>query len=173
MGGRRGQLPSPFFDALVARHAAVLDPFQSVRGVRHPFGQGWIPEVRIRQARKVFAYIEGAGLIDASMVSPPFRAGERRFISLTHRRLSPHAVKQMLKRRLAAARLPKTLSPHSFRVVVVTDLLSENVLLKAVQTVAGHAHPKLPRSTTGAAVASPATSSSGSRSERMVRTPTE
>ena len=91
MGGRRGQLPSPFFDALVARHAAVLDPFQSVRGVRHPFGQGWIPEVRIRQARKVFAYIEGAGLIDASMVSPPFRAGERRFISLTHRRLSPHA----------------------------------------------------------------------------------
>ena len=29
-----------FFDTLVARHAAVLNPFQSVRGVRHPVRRG-------------------------------------------------------------------------------------------------------------------------------------
>ena len=37
-----------FFDVLVARHAAVLNPFQSVRGVRHPFGEGRTPEVTCR-----------------------------------------------------------------------------------------------------------------------------
>ena len=33
-----------FFDTLVARHAAVLNPFQSVRGVRHPLRGG--PDAR-------------------------------------------------------------------------------------------------------------------------------
>ena len=55
---------------------------------------------------------------------------------------SPLAVEQMLKRRLAAAGLPKILSPHSFRVLVVTDLLSQNVPLEDVQYLAGHAHPR-------------------------------
>ena len=48
----------------------------------------------------------------------------------------------MLKRRLRAAGLPKILSPHSFRVLVVTDLLSQNVPLEDVQYLAGHAHPR-------------------------------
>ena len=34
------------------------------------------------------------------------------------------------------------LSPHSFRVLVVTDLLSQNVPLEDVQYLAGHAHPR-------------------------------
>ena len=41
-----------FFDVLVARHAAVLNPFQSVRGVRHPHGEGRTPEVSVDQARQ-------------------------------------------------------------------------------------------------------------------------
>ena len=41
----------------------------------------------------------------------------------------------MLKRRLKAAGLPEILSPHSFRVLVVTDLLSQNVPLE-------DAHPR-------------------------------
>ena len=45
----------------------------------------------------------------------------------------------MLKRRLKAAGLPEILSPHSFRVLVVTDLLSQNVPLEDVQYLAGHA----------------------------------
>ena len=52
------------------------------------------------------------------------------------------AVQQMLKRRLKAAGLPEILSPHAFRVLVVTDLLSQNVPLEDVQYLAGNAHPR-------------------------------
>ena len=201
-----------FFDVLVARHAAVLNPFQSVRGVRHPFGEGRTPEVTVAQARQLLAsiktdrvyglrdravlgtliytgarvgaisrlriqdlrdngnhrslqfsekggksreipvrhdldewiaaYLEGAGLTDAPQSSPLFRAGERRSSLLTDRAMSPPAVQQMLKRRMATAGLPKILSSHSFRVLVVTDLLSQNVPLEDVQYLAGHAHPR-------------------------------
>ena len=202
-----------FFDTLVARHAAVLNPFQSVRGVRHPHGEGRTPEVTVDQARQLLAsiktrdvyglrdravlgtliytgarvgaispapdaglcattattgrcssrkkegrsreipvrhdldewisaYLEGAGLEDAPQASPLYRAGQRRGSPLTDRAMSPLAVQLMLKRRLRAAGLPKILSPHSFRVLVVTDLLSQNVPLEDVQYLAGHAHPR-------------------------------
>ena len=48
----------------------------------------------------------------------------------------------MLKRRLAAARLPLRLRPHSFRVLVVTDLLAQNVALEDVHYLAGHSNPQ-------------------------------
>ena len=48
----------------------------------------------------------------------------------------------MLKRRLRAARSPEILSPHSFRVLVVTGLLSQNMPLEDVQYLAGHAQPR-------------------------------
>ena len=201
-----------FFDTLVARHAAVLNPFQSVRGIRHPHGEGRTPEVSVDQARRLLAsiktrdvyglrdravlgtliytgarvgaiarlrmqdlrdngnhrslqfaekggksreipvrhdldewiaaYIEGAGLTEVPQASPLFRAGQRRSSPLTDRAMSPLAVQLMLKRRLRAAGLPKILSPHSFRVLVVTDLLSQNVPLEDVQYLAGHAHPR-------------------------------
>ncbi|MBX9660392.1 MAG: tyrosine-type recombinase/integrase [Nitrospiraceae bacterium] len=35
-------------------------------------------------------------------------------------------------------RLPELFSPHSFRVIVVTDLLNQNVPLEDVQYLAGH-----------------------------------
>ena len=47
-----------------------------------------------------------------------------------------------LKRRLKDARLPDIFSPHSFRVLVVTDLLTQDVPLEDVQYLAGHANPK-------------------------------
>lgn len=201
-----------FFDVLVARHAAVINPFQSVRGIRHRSGEGRTPEVTVEQARKLLAsieiqdifslrdrailgtliytgarvgalcrlrrldlrdhgnhrslqfaekggkfreipvrldldewiaaYLEGAGLREAPKASPLFRAGERQGSPLSDRPLNPHAVEKMLKRRLRAAGLPKILSPHSFRVLVVTDLLSQNVPLEDVQYLAGHAHPR-------------------------------
>ena len=43
------------------------------------------------------------------------------------------AVQQMLKRCVADAGFPKILSPHSFRVMVVTALLSQNVPVEEVQ----------------------------------------
>ena len=90
----------------------------------------------------IAAYIEGAGLTKEPQASPLFRVGQRRSSPLTDRAMSPLAVQQMLKRRLRAAGLPKILSPHSFRVLVVTDLLSQNVPLEDVQYLAGHAHPR-------------------------------
>ena len=201
-----------FFDVLVARHAALLNPFHSVRGVRHPFGEGRTPEATVEQARRLLAsiqtdnvyglrdravlgtliytgarvgaisrfrmqdlrdngnhrslqfskkggksrevpvrhdldewiaaYLEGCSLTTAPKTSPLFRAGQRRGSPLTDRAMSPLAVQLMLKRRLRAAGLPKILSPHSFRVLVVTDLLSQNVPLEDVQYLAGHAHPR-------------------------------
>ena len=40
-----------------------------------------------------------------------------------------------------AAGLPPIFNPHSFRVLVVTDLLSQDVPLEDVQYLAGHANP--------------------------------
>ena len=90
----------------------------------------------------VATYLQGAGLTDAPEASPLFPAGERRSSPLTERAMSPIAVHQMLKRRLAAAGLPSKLSPHSFRVLVITDLLRQNVPLEDVRYLAGHAHPR-------------------------------
>ena len=90
----------------------------------------------------IAAYLQGAGLTEAPQASPLFRAGRRRSSPLTDRAMSPLAVQLMLKRRLRPAGLPKILSPHSFRVLVVTDLLSQNVPLEDVQYLAGHAHPR-------------------------------
>lgn len=51
----------------------------------------------------------------------------------------------MVKRRLRAAGLPAYLSPHSFRVATVTDLLAGGVPLEDVQHLAGHADPRTTR----------------------------
>ena len=46
------------------------------------------------------------------------------------------------QRRLNNAGLPEIISPHSFRVMVVTDLLSQNVPMEDVQYLAGHTNPR-------------------------------
>lgn len=51
----------------------------------------------------------------------------------------------MMKRRLRDASLPSELSPHSFRVAVITDLLTQGVPLEDVQRLAGHADPRTTR----------------------------
>tara|TARA_R110002072_G_scaffold303121_1_gene494575 strand:+ start:110726 stop:111685 length:960 start_codon:yes stop_codon:yes gene_type:complete len=52
---------------------------------------------------------------------------------------------RMVKRRLKDAGLPEHLSPHSFRVATVTDLLTQGVSLEDVQYLAGHADPRTTR----------------------------
>ena len=51
-------------------------------------------------------------------------------------------MRSQLKRRLLAAGLPGNLRPHSFRVLVVTDLLEQGVPLEDVQTLVGHSQPQ-------------------------------
>jgi integrase/recombinase XerD len=42
-----------FFDGLVARHVVALNPFASVRGLKHRVAEGATPEISVEQARKL------------------------------------------------------------------------------------------------------------------------
>ena len=52
---------------------------------------------------------------------------------------------RMVKRRMKDAGLPGQLSPHSFRVTTITDLLTQGVPLEDVQYLAGHSDPRTTR----------------------------
>ncbi len=52
---------------------------------------------------------------------------------------------ELVKRRLKAAKLPKRLSPQSFRVSAVTYLLNQGTPLEDVQYLAGHSSPRTTR----------------------------
>ena len=54
-------------------------------------------------------------------------------------------IARMVKRRMKDAGLPSRLSPHSFRVTTITDLLDQGVPLEDVQNLAGHADPRTTR----------------------------
>ena len=175
-----------FFDTLVTRHAAPLNPFQSVRGRKHDTTDGKTPGLSIQQARDLLHSIDTShvvGLRDRALLGTlaytgarvgavarlrredledqgPQRVlrfrekgGKQREIPLFHsalgkqkqlsaRPLSANSMGLMLKRRLKDAGLPPIFSPHSFRVLVVTDLLSQDVPLEDVQYLAGHANPR-------------------------------
>jgi site-specific recombinase XerD len=59
--------------------------------------------------------------------------------------LSNVDVCRIIKRKLATAGLPTHLSPHSFRVATVTDLLTQGVPMEDVAYLAGHADPRTTR----------------------------
>lgn len=59
--------------------------------------------------------------------------------------LTSKAICELVKRRLKDAGLPTRLSPHSFRVTAITDLLAQGVLLDDMQHLAGHASPRTTR----------------------------
>ena len=62
------------------------------------------------------------------MESPLFRSALRKQLSL--RPLLANSMALVRKRRLKDAGLPAIFSPHSFRGLVVTDLLSQDVPLR-------------------------------------------
>jgi integrase/recombinase XerD len=74
-----------------------------------------------------------------------FRSAFGRKDALFDRPLSGVDVCRLVKRRLAAAGLPDGISPHSFRVATVTDLLTQGISLEEVQYLAGHADPRTTR----------------------------
>lgn len=65
---------------------------------------------------------------------------------------------RMVKRRKRDAGLPPRLSPHSFRVATITDLLEQGVPLADVQYLAGHVDPRTTGSMTAGRNESPGTS---------------
>ena len=88
------------------------------------------------------AYLEAGGIDLSPKAAPLFLAAERWGLGLTDRPMTAHGVRQMLKRRLHEAGLPEIITPHSFRVMVVTDLLGQNVPMEDVQYLAGHSNPR-------------------------------
>ena len=104
-------------------------------------------EIPVRHDLQQFitAYIESSGCEFAEKSSPLFRSAARRTARLTQRPLTSGDINRMVKRRLRDAGLPDQLSPHSFRVTTITDLLDQGVPLEDVQQLAGHADPRTTR----------------------------
>src|SRR5208282_5598591 len=76
------------------------------------------------------------------MGRPLFRSTLWRTRQLTGNALTMKVICELITRRLRDAGLPKRLSPHSFRVSAITDLLTQGVPLEDVQHLAGHAEPR-------------------------------
>jgi integrase/recombinase XerD len=83
-------------------------------------------------------YIAAAG-VGLEKNGPLFRSAVRREKRLTLTAVPANDICRMVKRRLADAGLPLRISPHSFRVTVATDLLTQDVPLEQVQYLLGHA----------------------------------
>lgn len=76
---------------------------------------------------------------------PLFRTAIGKTKTLSENPMTAGDMSRMVKRRMRDAGLPSRLSPHSFRVTTITDLLSQGVPLEDVQYLAGHADPRTTR----------------------------
>jgi integrase/recombinase XerD len=90
----------------------------------------------------ILAYVDAAGLAGEPKDTPLFRASNGRSRTLTAKPLGTERICELVKRRLKDAGLPSRLSPHSFRVTAITDLLTQGIPLEEVQYLAGHAEPR-------------------------------
>ena len=101
-------------------------------------------EIPVRHDLEGFirAYLEASGIAAESKDRPLYRAGNGRSGKLTENAMDSRVVCDLVKRRLKDAGLPNRLSPHSFRVAAITDLLTQGVPLEDVQYLAGHAEPR-------------------------------
>ncbi|QJX01351.1 tyrosine-type recombinase/integrase [Frigoriglobus tundricola] len=101
--------------------------------VRHDLEQ-WLRE-----------YTRAAGITEEQKGKPLFRAAVARSGRLSAKGLSYVYIWRLVKRRLKDAGLEKIFSPHSFRVKVATDLLTQGVPLEDVQHLCGHSDPRTTR----------------------------
>lgn len=104
-------------------------------------------EIPVRHDLRQFVadYLVAAELPKTDSAEPLFRTTIRRTKQLTNNGMTANDIGRMLKRRLRAANLPSRISPHSFRVATITDLLTQGVPLEDVQNLAGHADPRTTR----------------------------
>ena len=80
--------------------------------------------VRLELQRDILAYLKAAGIEGEADDRPLFRSAVGRTKALTEKPLTTERICELVKRRLKDAGLPKRLSPHSFRVAAITDLLT-------------------------------------------------
>jgi len=88
------------------------------------------------------AYLDAAGIGAENKDRPLFRSTQGKTKRLARNPLTTKDVCRMVKRRLKDAGLPSRLSPHSFRVTGITDMLTQGVPLDDVQFLAGHSSPR-------------------------------
>jgi integrase/recombinase XerD len=89
------------------------------------------------------SYLQSAGRhLGESTDHPLFRTTIRKTKTFSGRPMSAGDIGRMIKRRMKACGLPLRLSPHSFRVATITDLLHQGVPLSDVQHLAGHSDPR-------------------------------
>lgn len=131
--------------AKLRRKQLVWDGSQFVLRFQEKGGKSREIPVRHDLQEMLLAYLNAAGLRDGPADGPLFRTLPGRAGQLSARAMSGIDVCRMVKRRLAAAGLPSRLSPHSFRVATVTDLLAQGVPLEDVQHLAGHSDPRTTR----------------------------
>ncbi len=93
----------------------------------------------------IFDYVSAADISKDLKELPLFRTAIRKTKALTKNRMSGADMCRMVKRRIKDVGLPTRLSPHSFRVTTITDLLSQGHSLADVQYLAGHADPRTTR----------------------------
>ena len=101
--------------------------------------------VRYDLQETIHTYLTWANLGDAQPSDPLFRTAFGRTGKLSENGMTRGDICRMVKRRLRAAELPNQISPHSFRVATITDLLTQGVPLADVQHLAGHADPRTTR----------------------------
>ena len=101
--------------------------------------------VRHDLERYLLAYLDAAGMRDAAKDTPLFRSAIGRTGQLAATAPTAGDLGRMVKRRMKDAGLPERLSPHSFRVTTITDLLNQGVPLEDVQHLAGHSDARTTR----------------------------
>lgn len=104
-------------------------------------------EIPVRHDLRHFIsdYVASGRLEHSDSSTPLFRTTIRKTRNLTQNGMTAGDMARMVKRRMKQASLPSRLTPHSFRVTTITDLLSQGVPLEDVQNLAGHADPRTTR----------------------------
>ena len=128
--------------AKLTRGNLIQDGAQWCLRFQEKGGKSRLIPVRHDLERFLFEYIDGGGLGDAPKQTPLFLTTVRKEKRLTQRGMHVNDLCRMVKRRMRDAGLPDSLSAHSFRVTVITDLLKQGVDPFDVQGLAGHADPR-------------------------------
>jgi integrase/recombinase XerD len=109
------------------------DGAQYVLWFQEKGGKSWEIPVRHDLEGFILAYVEAAGIAGDGKDRPLFRASNGRTRKLTDSAMTSKRICELVKRRLKDAGLPLRLSPHSFRVTAITDLLSQGIPLDVGQ----------------------------------------
>jgi len=118
-------IPMEVWDAF--RASLVKDPSQFYRDFAVLFYGANRPGAKVSQVLLdlITDYIRAAQIGFAAKDAPLFRAAVRKEKRLTEHAMHVNDICRMVKRRMKDVGLSRRLSPHSFRVTTITDLLEQ------------------------------------------------